>query len=324
MNKARAMLDALMGPDRDSMDKSNKKTEKFKDASVCKAFLVGRCPFDGTMLGGKRKFPVCDLLHSETMKAQLEAHPEAESLKLEYEAGSMKDLEFAVRECDTHIANEKARMAKEVWLKKPPLPAAVNDKLAAMKRESSTMIQRAETLDDDQLREKDELIRKANELIKDREAFLEVETKKAEAATPAEQVCEICGTVFAGKDGDAAHLMFRIHEAYSKVREWVKEVQPKAAEFNKQQQEKKDEDLRKKRKEEWEKVQEKDGGGKDRDRDRDRERDRRKSRDGDDRNGRDGRSRSKHHHRPRSGDPGRNRRGRSRDSREPTRERRRR
>mmetsp|Transcript_12515 Transcript_12515/g.18125 ORF Transcript_12515/g.18125 Transcript_12515/m.18125 type:complete len:140 (+) Transcript_12515:185-604(+) len=88
MNKARAMLDALMGPDRDSMDKSNKKTEKFKDASVCKAFLVGRCPFDGTMLGGKRKFPVCDLLHSETMKAQLEAHPEAESLKLEYEAAS--------------------------------------------------------------------------------------------------------------------------------------------------------------------------------------------------------------------------------------------
>merc|ERR1711860_154599 len=96
------------------------------------------------------------------------------------------------------------------------------------KRESSAMIQRAEGMDDDQIREKEALITKANELLKDREDMLESETKKAAEALELEEVCDTCGTSFIGKDGDAAHLKFRIHEAYVKVRERIAELKPRA------------------------------------------------------------------------------------------------
>jgi len=311
------MLDALMGPDRDSLDKGTAKNEKFKDASVCKPYLVGRCPLDVSLLGGRRKYAVCSLLHSETMKAQMEAHPEAETFKLEYEALALKELQEVVRECEVHINNEKARIREdERWVrKKPPLPAAVNDKLGAMKRESSNMIQRAETLDDDQLREKDELIRKANEIIKDREALLEVETKKAMDAIAPEEVCETCGTAYTGKDGDAAHKQFRIHEAFVKIRDWITELKPRAEEYEKKKQEKKEEEMRKKRKEDWDKAQENEANGKEkRDRDRGDRRDGKSRSHGRDRN-RDSRSRHKSREDRRRSRSGGRRRSRSRDRR---------
>ncbi|CAE7626717.1 BBX19 [Symbiodinium sp. CCMP2456] len=164
MNKARAMLDALMGPGRDQIEKEGKGVkEKFKDESVCKSFLVGLCPLDASILGGKRKFKVCEKIHSELMKDQLAKHPDAEQLKREYEKTQMRDLDFVIRECEAHIASEKNRIREDVRRKKPPLPIQVNDKLAQMKRESSALIQRAEALDDDKVREKEELIQQAHD-----------------------------------------------------------------------------------------------------------------------------------------------------------------
>ncbi|CAE7278610.1 crop, partial [Symbiodinium necroappetens] len=191
MNKARAMLDALMGPGRDQIEKEGKGVkEKFKDDSVCKSFLVGLCPLDASILGGKRKFKVCEKIHSELMKDQLAKHPDAEQLKREYEKTQMRDLDFVIRECEAHIASEKNRIREDVRRKKPPLPIQVNDKLAQMKRESSALIQRAEALDDDKVREKEELIQQANDVLKERESVLEEETKKAIAALPPQEVCE--------------------------------------------------------------------------------------------------------------------------------------
>ncbi|OLP84564.1 Zinc finger protein CONSTANS-LIKE 10 [Symbiodinium microadriaticum] len=195
MNKARAMLDALMGPGRDQIEKEGKGVkEKFKDDSVCKSFLVGLCPLDASILGGKRKFKVCEKIHSELMKDQLAKHPDAEQLKREYEKTQMRDLDFVIRECEAHIASEKNRIREDVRRKKPPLPIQVNDKLAQMKRESSALIQRAEALDDDKVREKEELIQQANDVLKERESVLEEETKKAIAALPPQEVCELVRT----------------------------------------------------------------------------------------------------------------------------------
>merc|ERR1712222_302832 len=104
--------------------------------------------------------------------------------------------------CEEHIVNERKRVREDVRRRKPPLPAHINDKLAALKRESAAMIQRAETLDDDQFREKESLINKANEMLKDRDELLEEETKKAVSAQTPEDTCEICGPSYFGKDGE--------------------------------------------------------------------------------------------------------------------------
>lgn len=230
MNKARAMLDALMGPGRDEAVKDDgKNKEKFKDESVCKNFLVGMCPFDKDMLGGKRKFPVCEKIKSQMMRDQFEKHPEAATLRLEYEEKLLQDLEHCVRECESHVAKERTRIREDLRRKKPALPGFVNDKLAIMKRESSAMIQRAEALDDNELKEKEVLITKAAALMKEREEYQNAETQKAIDAVVPEEVCEICGVSYIGKDGDAAHLGFRVHDAYVRIRAKIAELRPKFA-----------------------------------------------------------------------------------------------
>jgi len=234
------MLDALMGPGRDVVENDKEKAkEKFKDRTVCKGFLLGFCPLDASLLGGKRNFKVCEKIHSEIMREQLKAHEDCETLTRDYECLSLQDLEYVMRERDTHIANERQRIRTDAWRKKPPLPPHVNDGLAAMKRESSAMIQKAESMDDDQIREKEALITRVNELIKDRDDMMDIERKKAEEALEPEEVCEVCGTSYIGKDGDAAHLKFRVHDAYVSVAERIAELKPRVDEREKKRREKK-------------------------------------------------------------------------------------
>merc|ERR1712107_778266 len=72
MNKAKAMLHALMGPSRD-LAPSDKK-EDWRDRKVCKAFLVAFCPYEKSMLGGRRNFEVCDRIHNEMLKVEFNKH----------------------------------------------------------------------------------------------------------------------------------------------------------------------------------------------------------------------------------------------------------
>jgi len=278
MNKTRAMLDALMGPGRNQLvkDEANAK-EKFKDATVCKNYLVGLCPLDASMLGGKRKFVVCEKIHSDMMKEQLNKHPDAEKLKREYEKMLVRDLDFVIRECEAHIALERNRIREDVRRKKPPLPIQVNDRLAQMKRESSALIQRAEALDDDKLKEKEALTTQANEVLKEREEILEEETKKAIAALPPQDICEVCGTSYEGDAQNAAHKKFRIHEAYTIVRARMAELQPKVEEWEKAEKEKSGNPDEKDEKKKDEKKRGKENGRtEEKSRGRDKERSRRK------------------------------------------------
>merc|ERR1712013_255330 len=144
----------------------------------------------------------------------LQKHPECKALIREYEKISLHDLEYVVKECETHIAEEKQRIRSDVRRKKPPLPLHTNDKAAQMRRESSALIQKAEGLDDDHLREKETLITRSAEILKERDEMLEEETKKAIENQVPEEVCEICGTAYTGSDGNASPLQFKIHGAY--------------------------------------------------------------------------------------------------------------
>merc|ERR1719188_2234954 len=109
-------------------------------------------------------------------------------------------------------------------------------------------------------------------MLKDREELLEAETRKAALALEPEEVCEICGTAYTGPDGNAAHLTFKIHTAYEKIRARIAELKPRIEERERLKREKKDEELKKKRKEEWEAAEQKDKkGGKDADKDKDKD-----------------------------------------------------
>mmetsp|Transcript_52348 Transcript_52348/g.168680 ORF Transcript_52348/g.168680 Transcript_52348/m.168680 type:complete len:366 (+) Transcript_52348:101-1198(+) len=278
MNKARAMLDALMGPGRDVVEKDKGKSkEKFKDKEVCKAFLVGLCPLDPGLLGGKRNFTVCDKIHSEIMRQQFEAHADRQDLEWDYKLQCLKSLEHAIRECDSKILNEKARIRDDWGNRRPPLPAHVIDQVSRMKRESSAMFAMAEQLDDDRFKEKEALVTRSAEIMKEAEALEEVETKKAIKTAITEEVCEVCGTCFQGSAGDAAHLQFKIHHGYGEIRAKLEELKPFKDECEKKGKEKDGQDS-KKRIEDFKKQRRDNGdqGAEDNDKDSSARKDRRR------------------------------------------------
>lgn len=252
MNKARAMLDALMGPGRDVQEKEKdkgKSKEKFKDSSVCKNFLIGLCPLDAKYLGGRRGLAPCEHMHSEMMKEQFEDHPDKEDLRREYEAALLPILQRHVRDCDGRLNNEKARMRDDWSRKRPPLPVHVIDRISAMKRESSALIKQAEALDDDSYKEKMAMITKSAELTKDCLAMEQAETKKVIETTEQEEVCEICATCYQGKAGEKAHEAFKMHTTYAEIREKITILKPRVDEWAKSNKDRKDGDSNKKSKE---------------------------------------------------------------------------
>eukprot|EP00931_Biecheleriopsis_adriatica_P094363 TRINITY_DN68017_c0_g1_i1.p1 TRINITY_DN68017_c0_g1~~TRINITY_DN68017_c0_g1_i1.p1 ORF type:complete len:348 (+),score=72.03 TRINITY_DN68017_c0_g1_i1:110-1153(+) len=229
MNKARAMLDALMGPNRDERERDKEKAkEKFKDSTVCKSFLIGLCPMDPTYLGGKRQFKACQKIHSEIMKDQFGVHPDFEKLRLQYEAEAIPGFEKVLNDCTARVAEEKVRIREDWGNRRPPLAADVISKIHAAKRASRLKAEAADALEDSQVQEKNRLMKEADELAKEADAMEEKEMQKAKEEAVPEEVCEICGTSYQGSAGNAAHKKFKVHIAYQEIRDKLGEMSERA------------------------------------------------------------------------------------------------
>lgn len=240
MNKARAMLDALMGPGRDQ--KKDADSEDWKDKSICKGFAVGFCPFDKAVLGGKRTIEVCGKIHSEVIRDKFAEHKDGKAdseLRLKYEEYSIRDLEFVINECSAYAQKEIERMRKEPRNKR--LSSEVNQKISQMKRESTAFAQKASALEDCEARQKEQLNKQSEDMMNEMKAYeKEEEDKVIKAFRPL--TCEVCGTGYLGQvEGEyEAHLNFKVHDSYGKVRARLKELKDKRDEIGRLQREKKD------------------------------------------------------------------------------------
>lgn len=129
MNKARAMLDALMGPGRD-VKKDERTNDDFTKDVACKHYLVGFCPNQvlGKKLDAIRKDPSasgicpgsvyrtgvvsmdgCTKSHSQGYRTQMNEHPEAEKYKKRYEQELQRFLERIIREADNKVLDEQRK-----------------------------------------------------------------------------------------------------------------------------------------------------------------------------------------------------------------------
>lgn len=276
MNKARAMLDSLMGPGRDASKKDPKAS--FRDRTVCRSFLIGFCPLDKSVLGGKRSLEPCARIHSETMRERFEADPEAESYRKDCEASAFKDLEYVIHECDGHIAREKGRVREEARKRKWALPTEVNSRISQMKKEVQVLEKACETMEDHQHKEKENNLKQAELLKKDIEEYTKEETRKAAEKVEPDEVCDVCGTVYANKEQQDLHLNYRVHKCYVEAREKFKELKEKVRAREEELKKAKEEERQRKRREAYgDKTDEKDKGKSDR-----KKSDKGKDKDGDD------------------------------------------
>lgn len=116
MDEARALLDQLMGTERDvSLDKRTNKKRHFSDDDVCKHYLCGLAPFslfrntksDLTPEGGYNK------VQCEESKAQWDALTQEERDSYGYEYELMKVLGGFVADCDRKVRRGQARVEGE-------------------------------------------------------------------------------------------------------------------------------------------------------------------------------------------------------------------
>merc|ERR1712066_403716 len=129
-NKAKAALDALMGPSRDVSAKD--RNEDWKDRTVCKRFLLGMCPYDKTMLGGRGSFEPCPKIHNEILRGAFLAHADGKpdsKFRRDCEDRVLKDLEELLTEKDQYAKTQMERKKTEV-AKHMKLPDEVNSKVS--------------------------------------------------------------------------------------------------------------------------------------------------------------------------------------------------
>jgi len=130
MNKAKAMLDALMGPSRD-VQKKDKPNDEFKDRNVCKLYLVGCCPdaILGKKLEAIRQSPAsfsispgvifdkasvlnpkgCEKLHSQGLRTQFAEHPETAKYRRQYEEELQRFIREIIIEAESKSSHEKRK-----------------------------------------------------------------------------------------------------------------------------------------------------------------------------------------------------------------------
>lgn len=259
------MLDALMGPGRDVAGK-DPKAQDWKERTVCKGYLIGFCPYDKAVLGGKRNLEVCSKIHSEILRSKFEAHADGAStseFRKKCEDISLRDLEYVIGECDSHARREMERLKKEP--KPRRLPADANFQIFLMKKQRTEIMTKAELLEDCDARQKEQLIKQAEQLMADAEAYQKEEERKVAESAPRPQTCEVCGTAYTGDEERDNHLRYKVHEGYISVRDRLQELKQKRSDREAEEKEKREQDRKRKNEEHIKKAEDEDKNDKDKD-----------------------------------------------------------
>lgn len=107
MDSQRAMLDELMGINRNSDRKEDEVTD-YKDERVCKNYLCGLCPHD-LFTNTKMDIGPCNLMHAEELRAQYEQSRDS----LLYEPRLERELLSYVSEADRKIRRARERLEED-------------------------------------------------------------------------------------------------------------------------------------------------------------------------------------------------------------------
>uniref|UniRef100_A0A6U2Y012 Luc7-like protein 3 n=1 Tax=Lotharella globosa TaxID=91324 RepID=A0A6U2Y012_9EUKA len=313
MDAARALLDSLMGAERNAaLEDREKYRRKFTDRTVCKHFLCGLCPYQmldqtksdvGEHKGGKE--------HDLRCKQEWESLSPEERKEYGFEYDLLEWLERLVRECDERIAASKRRI-EEKEQEKPPekkLNPEEQEKVLKLTVEMDELVAKAEALGEQGEVDKAMLVTTQVNGIKQQIKDITQPIQLLPNTDRQLVVCEVSGNLLCSTDTEdrkARHYAGRHYQGWMKIRAKLEELKETVGP----------------RPPDWRPKRDDRGRDADRDRRRDRDRDRERDRDRD----RD-RHRRERRRRDRSDSPRdrRRRRDRSRDrDRRRSRERRRR
>uniref|UniRef100_A0A7S0N5A5 Luc7-like protein n=1 Tax=Pyramimonas obovata TaxID=1411642 RepID=A0A7S0N5A5_9CHLO len=295
----RAMLEELMGPERDvPLHLRTNRKRQFSDPEVCKYYLCGLSPsfiFKNTksaddvyrVLGDYDK--ICD----DDLKATWDALPQEEKDTYGYEYELMQLLEQLVRECDKRITRARERIQRD-----QDHPVFSNEDQKKLEVHKSSV---KELTDAVEAASESGDIDTAQEIMAKLELAKKVQEAFEKNMQPEKQlsVCPVSGVYMSSTDNEqrqADHLSGKQYQGWKAIREKLKELQerkvpPKGSHRPSSDKDRRDRESSKDRdrdRRDRERSRDRDRDRDRRDRDRDRDRDRRdRDRDRSDRDYRD-------------------------------------
>ncbi|KAF3761589.1 hypothetical protein M406DRAFT_50590 [Cryphonectria parasitica EP155] len=193
------------------------------DPKACRSYIAGTCPHD-LFTNTKQDLGPCAKIHSEALKAEYEALPEAERRRHGFEYDYMRDLQKYIEECNRRIDVAQRRLEKtpDEIRQTNVLLKAIGDLAASISNG---------LLEVEVLGELGEVGRAYDEFFRVRQAMQQkVEREKelkalSDTSGPSGhqklQVCDVCGAYLSRLDNDrrlADHFYGKMHLGYAQMR----------------------------------------------------------------------------------------------------------
>jgi len=228
MDDARALLESLMGPDRNARP-TERRVRKFTDEDICKSYLLGLCPHD-LFKKTKMDLGMCENDHNEQLKDEFEIDADAERYRRKWRKPLTNHLRRLLLDVDRLIGKNQSRITRE---REGSLGPAESSKLTALREEASEKLKQAERAADDGNFEQSRNIMKDSESTKRR--IEELECGKAFERYKKDNICEVCGLIVdaeeieAMKSGRGWHINGKQHLGFQAIREKLKELEDEHA-----------------------------------------------------------------------------------------------
>lgn len=313
---AAALLDELMGRNRNALPTDRTKELSYNDQEVCRYYLVRFCPHD-LFHNTKADLGPCPNLHDEVVRNKY--HSEAPPYtKTKFEDEFLKYCRSMLNEVERKIQKGEQRLAQSQLAKQEaganPRTKA-EEQIALLTEKINNLVKEAERLGfEGNIEQAQNALKLSDQFKSERESL-----KKGEGLSFATElmlekqmeVCKVCGAFLIVGDAPARlddHMQGKQHVGYQKLRGAVDEITEsrEKARHEREQQRQKEIDERRKRHDDERRDRDKDRSGSDRRRHRSRSRSPNRSRhdrsdrgdrsDRSDRRDRDSRRRGDHDH----------------------------
>lgn len=231
----RAMLDQLMGKDRDK-DPSERRKRKWDDEDVCPYFLCNFCPND---LFGNTKSDLgsCGKDHEEALITEFKAEPERVQVRVEKRY--LRALQDLIRVVDSRVKRGEERLS--LTTDQPAVMAGPYAGELAKKNDSIRALQtEMEKLGEEGMMDEMNECMEKLEVLKSEKEAIELKNKNSgfNADVNAMKMCEICGIWKSENPEDARaknHFIGKQHIGYGKIRDTIKALEEKHTEFDKKE-----------------------------------------------------------------------------------------
>ena len=111
MDDARALLNSLMGADRDARPEQ-RRVRKFTDEGICRHYLLGLCPHD-LFTNTKIDLGACSKEHNDMLKETFEQDTDAPKLRRKWRGSLRVQLKGLLDAVDRRISQNQLRVARE-------------------------------------------------------------------------------------------------------------------------------------------------------------------------------------------------------------------